>query len=222
MRLDGLGRPRAPDRQRARDPRRRRRDDRPVPSRRDLNEARPCSDSTTTSCSLSSGASIGVVLLVALLLGLRHATDPDHIAAVTTLVASRQHASRAAARLGAFWGLGHAVTLVLFGLPILLFQQYLPERVQQGAETAVAVLIVFLAVRLLVRWRHGYFNLHAHPHQHAHHRHPCGRRSARSGSASSTAWAAAPASGSSSSPRSRRRRSRSRRSSCSRSSPPSR
>ena len=121
---------------------------------------------------LSSGASIGVVLLVALLLGLRHATDPDHIAAVTTLVASRQHASRAAARLGAFWGLGHAVTLVLFGLPILLFQQYLPERVQQGAETAVAVLIVFLAIRLLVRWRHGYFNLHAHPHEDAHHRHP--------------------------------------------------
>ena len=116
---------------------------------------------------LSSGASIGVVLLVALLLGLRHATDPDHIAAVTTLVASRQHASRAAARLGAFWGLGHAVTLVLFGLPILLFQQYLPERVQQGAETVVAVLIVFLAIRLLVRWRHGYFNLHAHPHEHA-------------------------------------------------------
>ena len=121
---------------------------------------------------LSSGASIGVVLLVALLLGLRHATDPDHIAAVTTLVASRQHASRAAARLGAFWGLGHAVTLVVFGLPILLFQQYLPERVQQGAETAVAGLIVFLAIRLLVRWRHGYFNLHAHPHEHAHHRHP--------------------------------------------------
>jgi ABC-type nickel/cobalt efflux system permease component RcnA len=121
---------------------------------------------------LSNGASIGVVLVVAMLLGLRHATDPDHIAAVTTLVASRQHASRAAARLGAYWGLGHAVTLVLFGLPILLFQQYLPERVQQGAETAVAVLIVFLAVRLLVRWRHGYFNLHAHPHEHPHHRHP--------------------------------------------------
>ena len=121
---------------------------------------------------LSSGASIGVVLLVAVLLGLRHATDPDHIAAVTTLVASRQHASRAAARLGAFWGLGHAVTLVVFGLPILLFEQYLPERVQQGAETAVAALIVFLALRLLVRWRHGFFNLHAHPHEDEHHRHP--------------------------------------------------
>jgi hypothetical protein len=121
---------------------------------------------------LSSGASVGVVILVAVLLGLRHATDPDHIAAVTTLVASGgERASRAAARLGAFWGLGHALTLVLFGLPVLLFQQYLPERVQQSAETAVAALIVFLALRLLVRWRHGYFNLHAHVHDDADHDH---------------------------------------------------
>ncbi len=122
---------------------------------------------------LSNGASVGVVILVALLLGFRHATDPDHIAAVTTLVASGgERASRASARLGAFWGLGHALTLVLFGLPILLFQQYLPERVQQGAETAVAALIVFLALRLLVRWRHGYFNLHAHVHEDEYHHHP--------------------------------------------------
>jgi hypothetical protein len=112
---------------------------------------------------LSSGGSVAVIILVAVLLGLRHAMDPDHIAAVTTLVAAgEERASRAAARLGAFWGLGHALALVLFGLPILLFQQFLPERVQQSAETAVAALIVFLALRLLVRWRHGYFNLHAH------------------------------------------------------------
>jgi high-affinity nickel permease len=122
---------------------------------------------------LSSGGSVLVVLLVAALLGLRHATDPDHIAAVTTLVASgEERAGRAAARLGAFWGLGHALTLVLFGLPILLFQQFLPERVQQSAETAVAALIVFLALRLLVRWRHGYFDLHAHVHGDQQHRHP--------------------------------------------------
>jgi ABC-type nickel/cobalt efflux system permease component RcnA len=107
---------------------------------------------------LSQGGSVLVVILVATLLGLRHATDPDHLAAVTTLVASgRERATRSAARLGAWWGLGHAVTLVAFGLPILLAERFLPERVQQGAETAVAALIVFLAVRLLVRWRHGMF-----------------------------------------------------------------
>ena len=60
---------------------------------------------------LSQGGSVLVVVLVATLLGLRHATDPDHIAAVTTLVASgRERATRSAARLGAWWGLGHAVT----------------------------------------------------------------------------------------------------------------
>ncbi len=121
---------------------------------------------------LSESASIAVVLLVGVLLGLRHATDPDHIAAMTTLVASgRERAVRSAARLGAWWGVGHGVTLVVFGIPILLAERYLPERLQQGAETAVAVLIVFLAVRLIVRWRHGYFNLHAHPHSDEHHRH---------------------------------------------------
>ena len=121
---------------------------------------------------MSEGASVAVVLLVAVLLGLCHATDPDHIAAMTTLVASgRERAARSAARLGAWWGLGHAITLVVFGIPILLAERYLPERVQQGAETAVAALIVFLGLRLLVRWRHGYFDLHAHLHPEREHRH---------------------------------------------------
>jgi high-affinity nickel permease len=120
----------------------------------------------------SEGAPVLVVLLVGILLGLRHATDPDHIAAMTTLVASgRERAVRSAASLGAWWGVGHGIMLVLLGTPILLAERFVPERVQQGAETAVAVLIVFLAVRLLVRWRHGYFDLHAHPHREREHRH---------------------------------------------------
>jgi high-affinity nickel permease len=121
---------------------------------------------------LSQSGSILVVLLVAALLGLRHATDPDHIAAVTTLVASgRERARRRAAELGVFWGLGHALTLVVFGLPIVLFEAFLPEPVQRGSETAVAGLIVFLAVRLLIRWRSGYFHLHPHAHGPDEHEH---------------------------------------------------
>jgi high-affinity nickel permease len=121
---------------------------------------------------LAEGAPVLVVLLVAVLLGLRHATDPDHIAAVTTLVAGdRAGAARRAARLGAWWGLGHAVTLVAFGVPILLFDRFLPERLQQGAETAVAAMIVVLALRLLARWRHDRYDLHPHEgddeHRHA-------------------------------------------------------
>jgi high-affinity nickel permease len=107
---------------------------------------------------LSDGASIAIVLLVAVLLGLRHATDPDHIAAVSTLVASgRERATAAAAHLGMWWGIGHAISLAAFGIPILVAERYLPDTVQRGAETAVAALIVFLAIRLLVRWRHGAF-----------------------------------------------------------------
>lgn len=119
---------------------------------------------------MSEGGSFAVVVLVAALLGLRHATDPDHIAAVSTLVASgRDRATGAAARLGAWWGAGHALTLIIFGVPILLADRFLPEALQRGAETGVAALIVFLALRLLVRWHHGALGLRAdagHGHRH--------------------------------------------------------
>jgi ABC-type nickel/cobalt efflux system permease component RcnA len=120
----------------------------------------------------SDGGSIWIVLAVAVLLGLRHATDPDHIAAVSTLVAGgRERATRRARELGLAWGLGHAVTLFAFGLPILLLDSYLPERVQQAAETAIAVVIVYLAVRLLLRWRRGEYHSHEHAHGDAGHTH---------------------------------------------------
>jgi high-affinity nickel permease len=115
----------------------------------------------------SDGASIWIVLAVAVLLGLRHATDPDHLAAVTTLVAGgRERAAHRAGQLGLAWGLGHATTLFVFGLPILLLGAYLPEWLQRAAETAVGVVIVYLALRLLVRWRRGEFRFHAHPQTH--------------------------------------------------------
>src|SRR5881397_4272964 len=86
----------------------------------------------------SDGGTLLVVAGVALLLGLRHATDPDHLAAVTTLVAGeRERAARRAGQLGLAWGLGHAATLFAFGLPIILFNSFLPRRVQQAAETAI-------------------------------------------------------------------------------------
>src|SRR5439155_14697207 len=104
---------------------------------------------------LGAGEVFLVVALVGILLGLRHATDPDHLAAVTTLVASDEPDPRRAGRLGFTWGLGHATSLFVFGVPIVLFKSYLPEAVQRAAEVAVGVVIVMLAVRLLVRWRRG-------------------------------------------------------------------
>ena len=122
----------------------------------------------------SDGATLFIVIGVAVVLGLRHATDPDHLAAVATLIASRkERTKRLAARLGFAWGLGHATTLFVFGLPIVLFKAYLPERLQQGAETAIGFVIIALAVWLLVRWRRGLFHVHVHdhgtgPHVHGH------------------------------------------------------
>jgi high-affinity nickel permease len=130
--------------------------------------------------SFSEGGSLWLVALAAVLLGLRHATDPDHLAAVTTLVASgRERAARRAAELGLAWGLGHAVTLFAFGLPILLLGAYLPERVQQAAETTIAAVIVLLAVRLLFSWRRGALHVHEHAHDGSAHVHLHGHAASR-------------------------------------------
>jgi cytochrome c biogenesis protein CcdA len=125
------------------------------------------------------GGGGAMALVVALLLGLRHATDPDHLTALSTLfLADARNGPRRATKLGLAWGLGHATTLFAFGLPVVLFRRYLPDPVQRAAEAAIGLVIVALAVRLLVRWHRGYFHVHPHSHgpvQHAHphvHEHP--------------------------------------------------
>lgn len=115
---------------------------------------------------------LALVLAVALGLGLRHASDPDHLAAVSTLIASEpEDGTRRAGRLGLAWGLGHATTLALFGLPIVLFNAYLPDAAQRAAEGLVGLVVMFLAGRLLVRWRRGHFHAHQHRHGDTEHRH---------------------------------------------------
>jgi ABC-type nickel/cobalt efflux system permease component RcnA len=121
---------------------------------------------------LARGEGLALVLLVALLLGLRHASDPDHLAAVSTLIASEpEDGTRTAGRLGLAWGAGHALTLAAFGLPVVLLQAYLPDTAQRAAEAAVGLMIMFLAARLLLRWRRGRFHAHEHTHGELAHRH---------------------------------------------------
>ena len=108
----------------------------------------------------SDGTTVLVVLAVAIVLGLRHASDPDHLAAVTTLVANGRGG---ATRLGLSGGAGHAASLVVLGVPIVLWKAFLPTRVEQSAEVAIGLVIAALALWLLVRWRRGAF---AHDHSH--------------------------------------------------------
>ncbi len=120
------------------------------------------------------GASGGVlaIAVVAVLLGLRHATDPDHLAAVSALIAGDgERGARRAGRLGLAWGAGHAATIVVFGLPIVVLDAYLPEPIQVGTEILIGLLIMVLAARLLVRWRREGFHAHGHDHDGRHHTH---------------------------------------------------
>lgn len=127
---------------------------------------------------LFDGAPLLVALLIAFLLGLRHATDPDHLVAVTSLVVADGGDTRKAAKLGAWWGVGHSGVLLLVGIPLIFVKGELPGWLESGAEKAVGAVILLLAFRVLVKWARGDFRRDPHVHEHAdtgapdgHHRH---------------------------------------------------
>jgi len=88
---------------------------------------------------------LAVTLLASFLLGMRHATDPDHVVAVATIV-SRERAAARAAGIGALWGLGHTVTILVVGGAIILFKFSISARVGLSMEFAVAVMLVALGL----------------------------------------------------------------------------
>lgn len=133
--------------------------------------------------SLFAGAPPVVALGIAFLLGLRHASDPDHLVAVTSLVAADQGDTRGAARLGAWWGLGHAAALLALGIPLIAFKTQLPAWLESGAEKAIGAVILVLAARVIYKWTRGDYRAGAHAHDDGHAR----RRHLRHGSRSSHA-----------------------------------
>lgn len=108
--------------------------------------------------------SIVAVIAIGGLLGLRHAFEPDHLAAVSTLATRPAARLWGAARLGLVWGLGHTVTVGVFALLIIVLGVQIPPRFWPAAELVVAGLLVVLG--LMVIWRHarGRWHLHAHTH----------------------------------------------------------
>jgi high-affinity nickel permease len=117
---------------------------------------------------LLDGAPLLVALGVAFLLGLRHASDPDHLVAVTSLVAAEDGDTRKAVRLGAWWGLGHAAALIAIGIPLIALKAELPAWLEHGAEVAIGLLILVLAARVVVKWARGDYRASAHSHASAH------------------------------------------------------
>lgn len=120
------------------------------------------------------GAGEGLLgLLAVLLLGLRHATDPDHLTAVATLAVSAEGGgARRAGGLGLAWGLGHGVTFLGLGFALVALGFAPPEGLGHVAELAIGVVIAALALRLLRRWRRGVFHVHPHLHDGVEHSHP--------------------------------------------------
>lgn len=85
------------------------------------------------------------VLLLGFFLGMRHATDADHVIAVTTIV-SRERTIRNAALIGIVWGIGHSLTLLLVGGTIVFFGLIVPPRLGLSLEFSVALMLIFLGL----------------------------------------------------------------------------
>jgi high-affinity nickel-transport protein len=83
------------------------------------------------------------VVLIGFVLGMRHATDADHVIAVSTIV-SRERRISSAVLVGALWGIGHSITIFLVGSAIILFDVVIPPRLGLSMEFSVAVMLILL------------------------------------------------------------------------------
>jgi ABC-type nickel/cobalt efflux system permease component RcnA len=123
------------------------------------------------------------IIVLGFFLGMRHATDPDHVIAVTTIV-SRQRSIRHAALIGALWGFGHTITILAVGSAIILFGIVIPPRLGLTMELSVGLMLILLGILNLsgiMRWITEtvtplQFGRHTHPHGHGDyiHCHPHG------------------------------------------------
>ena len=126
------------------------------------------------------------LILLGFFLGMRHATDPDHVIAVSTIV-TRQPTIRAALLIGSLWGIGHTVTIIAVGAAIVLFTIVIPPRLGLSMEMAVALMLIVLGMWNLTGFlehirglrsaaRDGPFHAHLHSHGDYVYDHPSGAR----------------------------------------------
>ena len=105
------------------------------------------------------------VLGIGLVFGLRHATEVDHVVAVSTIVSQHKNVLRSAA-VGAMWGAGHTAALLVIGALVLSLRVAIPERVSSWLEFGVALMIIGLGISAL--WRALRRSSEVHVHQHSH------------------------------------------------------
>ena len=105
------------------------------------------------------------VLGIGLLFGLKHATEVDHVVAVSTIVSRHRNVMRSAL-VGAMWGVGHTASLLIIGVIVLSLRVAIPERVSAWLEFGVALMIIGLGAAAL--WRALYKREDVHVHEHSH------------------------------------------------------
>jgi sulfite exporter TauE/SafE len=112
--------------------------------------------------------SLAAILALGFVLGLKHATDADHVVAVTTFVSEEKSLLRSC-WIGAFWGAGHTLSLAIAGLVVILLKVNIPKWLELRLEFAVAVMLVVLGARVLKLHRHAHSHApDAKPHTHWH------------------------------------------------------
>ena len=109
--------------------------------------------------------SILAVLSIGLVFGLKHATEVDHVVAVSTIVSQHRNVFHSAL-VGALWGVGHTASLLVVGAVVLTLHVAIPERVSGWLELGVAVMIVCLGVSALRRALRKNAEVHVHQHSH--------------------------------------------------------
>jgi high-affinity nickel permease len=114
-------------------------------------------------------ATLAATLGLGFILGLKHAIEADHVVAVSAIVTEHKSIWKSAL-VGAMWGIGHTLALLVAGLALLLMRSRIPEHVEHALETAVALTIVVLGVGVLLRLFRGK-TIHAHAHEHDGHAH---------------------------------------------------
>jgi len=103
------------------------------------------------------------ILFFGFLLGMRHALEADHIAAVASLT-SKTTSARQGIRQGMAWGLGHTLTLFLFGSLVLFVVNIIPEKIVNGLEFVVGLMLIILGIDVLHRVYKERVHFHAHTH----------------------------------------------------------
>ena len=112
------------------------------------------------------------LLAVGFGLGLKHAVEADHLAAVSTIVSDRKSLWSASV-VGGLWGLGHTISLFIAGVAVILLHFQISERVSRGLELGVALMLVVLGLDTLRKlFRGGQLHMHFHRHGGRLHAHP--------------------------------------------------